>query len=78
MGPSWLHAEPLDVVGLLWAAGLGGLVLADGLRVWVVRWWRARHAEDWFERVLVWWRGEMSPRWPRWWAPVCSLAVWWW
>ena len=47
MGPSWVHAEPLDVVVLLWAAGLGGLVLADGLRRWVVRWWRARHAEAW-------------------------------
>ena len=55
MGPSWLHAEPFDVVGLLWAAGLGGLVLADGLRRWITRGWHARVTR----------RDRMSARWRR-------------
>ena len=79
--PSWLRAEPLDVVVLLWAAGLGGLVLADGLRVVVARWWRGRHAEESpkegctivttnglaraLQHVFAWWRGDLSPRWRR-------------
>ena len=55
VGLSWLHAEPLDVVGLLWAAGLGGLVLADGLRRWITRGWQARVTR----------REQMSARWRR-------------
>ncbi len=52
MPPSWLHAEPLEVVGLLWA---GGLVLADGLRRWITRGWQARMTR----------RDQMSARWRR-------------
>ena len=55
VGPSWVHAEPFDVVVLLWAAGLGGLVLADGLRRWITRGWQARVTR----------RDQMSARWRR-------------